>query len=28
MDIENWEALMNMSVCGDRNCPTCKYDRF
>jgi hypothetical protein len=28
MDIENWDALMNMSVCGDRNCPTCKYDPF
>lgn len=28
MDLENWEALMNMSVCGARNCPTCNYDRF
>jgi len=28
MDIENWDALMNKSVCGDRNCPTCKYDRL
>jgi hypothetical protein len=28
MDIENYDALMNMSVCGDRDCSICKYKQF
>jgi len=28
LDIENYDALMNLSVSGDRNCPECKYNRF
>jgi hypothetical protein len=28
MDIENYDALMNLSVSGDRNSPICRYDRF
>jgi hypothetical protein len=28
LDIENYNALMNLSVSGDRNCPECKYNRF
>jgi hypothetical protein len=28
MDIENYDALMNMSVSGDRDSPICKYERF
>lgn len=28
MDIENYDALMNLSVSGDRNSCICQYDRF
>ena len=28
LDVENYEALMNLSVSGDRNCTTCRYDLF
>ncbi len=28
LDVENYDALMNMSVSGDRNNSICKYDRF
>jgi len=27
-DVENYEALMNISVSGDRDCPICKYPLF
>lgn len=27
-DVENHEALMNMSVSGDRDCPICQYSQF
>lgn len=28
LDIENYKALMNISVSGDRNCPLCKHEQF
>lgn len=28
LEIENYDALMNLSVSGDRNCPDCKFPRF
>lgn len=28
LDVENYEALMNLSVSGDRNCSTCRYNNF
>jgi len=28
LEIENYDALMNLSVSGDRDCPDCKFPRF
>lgn len=28
LNIENYDALMNLSVSGDRDCSTCKYNNF